>query len=132
MTPRPPLQTSLPVWARLCDILVLVLLLLAVTAATTGGFRVDIPFGRLSVTTWLRPFGLAVVLVALRHAVVRRPHLAARLWHGGLALRHHAEVRAVWPVLTVTRVGVLVIGLLAVSAALKEEILGALAVGDVA
>jgi hypothetical protein len=116
MSPRPPLQTPLPVWARVCDAVVLALLLLAATAAVTGGFRVDVPFGRLSVTTWLRPLGLAVLLVALRHGVVRRPNLAERLWHAARAVRRSPEGRAVWPVLVTTRVGVLVVGLLAIGA----------------
>jgi hypothetical protein len=116
MSPRPPLQPPLPVWARACDVLALALLLLAVTAAVTGGFRADMPFGRLSVTTWLRPFGLAALVLAFRHGVVRRPHLPERLWTGVAGLRRSPEMRAVFPVLVTTRIGVLLVGLLAVSA----------------
>jgi hypothetical protein len=105
-----------PGWARLADLAVVVLVLLAISAAITGGFRTEVLGIRVSVTSWWRlALALAVVLVG-RHAAVRSPSIATRVVRGVRAWRRDPVTTATWPLAVTTRLGVLLVGLMAVHA----------------
>lgn len=110
--PRPPL--ALP--ARALDVLTVVLVVFGASLVLTGGFRTEVLGMRLSVTSWVRPVGLALVVTLARHWWWRRPSMPVAVWLAARAWFHRPETRAAWPVFVATRVGVLVVGLLAVFA----------------
>ena len=64
--------TTLPLWARIADVLTVVLVALAVGVAITGGSRFDIGI-TVSVRSWQRLLYLAIALLAMRHVLVPRP-----------------------------------------------------------
>lgn len=111
--PLPPVSRTSRVVAWL-DIVAGLLALLSVSAVFTGGFRTEVAGLRISVTSWARPAVLALVIVALRHwwrpspSIVTCAVVALRSW------RLNPVTRGTWPVVVATRVGVLVIGLMAV------------------
>ena len=80
---------SLPLWARVVDALSLVIALIALSVLLFGGFRIWLFETRLSVTTWWRPALAALLLIGLRHAVIRRGPLPARV--GGSVRRGWAS-----------------------------------------
>ena len=98
------------------DVFTAVLVLLTVSAALTGGFRAEVLGARLSVTSWLRTALVTAVVLAVRHWWQPSPSLFARAAHGWRAWRADPVTRATWPVVVATRVGVLVVGLMAVYA----------------
>ncbi|MDA1093375.1 MAG: hypothetical protein O3A25_08950 [Acidobacteria bacterium] len=70
--------------------------------------------GPLSVGEPWRALIVLLALGGLRHARVRTPSLAQRLW-AGLTVRWCSEAfQAVWPIVLVTRLSVLLVGYLAV------------------
>ena len=98
------------------DVCTAVLVLLTVSAALTGGFRAEVLGARLSVTSWLRTALVTAVVLAVRHWWQPSPSLFARAAHGWRVWRADPVTRATWPVVVATRVGVLVVGLIAVYA----------------
>lgn len=98
------------------DVFTAVLVLLTVSAALTGGFRAEVLGARLSVTSWLRTALVTAVVLAVRHWWQPSPSLFARAAHGWRVWRADPVTRATWPVVVATRVGVLVVGLMAVYA----------------
>lgn len=104
----------LPLPARVLDTLAVVLALLAVTVAVTGGFREWTPLGRISLTSWERPAVFAFVLALVRALVWRQKPLPRRLLEGTRQWWRSAETQAVLPIFISTRLGVLAIGFLAV------------------
>jgi mannosyltransferase PIG-V len=85
----------------------------AVAVAIGGGFRVSIGVMRISVTSPWPPLLLGVALVALRHVLVPRPTIAARVTAWIERLTSLESWRAVWAPFVITRASVLIIGVLA-------------------
>jgi hypothetical protein len=103
---------KLPLWARALDAVAVMVALLALAVAATGGFRI---FGALiSVTDWWRPALLAVIVAIARHAVIRRDPLPRRIAAGIMSWWRHPDARAVLPMHLGSRLGVLGVGFLGV------------------
>src|SRR5215510_3895003 len=102
-----PDEPPLPPWARVLDALGVGLLLIGFSVAVTGGFREFTPFGRISVTSWLRPVLLGLGLLVVRHWRWRRPSIPSRALAGIERLRASESARIVWPIFVSTRIGVL-------------------------
>ena len=64
-------STSLPGWARAADFVALVLALVGLMVAASGGVRLHFGEWRLGLTSPYRPLLIAVAIVAARHAVSR-------------------------------------------------------------
>lgn len=105
---------SLPAWARVLDVVGLGFLLVGLSVILTGGFREWTPIGRISVTSWVRPFAIGVVALLVRHWMVARPSLPARLVATFHRWRTSQESQIIWPIFLSTRVGVLIIGFLGI------------------
>lgn len=88
--------------------------LVAISVAVSGGFRIWIFELRLSVTDWLRPALLSAIAIAIRHAITRNEPLPRRVASGVTRWWRSADTRVVLPVHLVSRIGVLVVGFLAV------------------
>jgi hypothetical protein len=99
---------------RVLDYLSVFALLLAGTVFLTGGFREWMPWGRISVTSWMRPLVIGLAALAVRHALQPRPTIVARLRQRGSALLNAPGVRAAMPVVFSTRTVVFAVGFLAV------------------
>ena len=111
-----PALTHVSRVAAAADGIAAVLLLLTVSAAVTGGFRAEVLGARLSVTSWWRTALVAAVVLAVRHWWQPSPSVVMRALHGWRAWRVDPVTRGTWPVVVATRVGVLVVGLMAVYA----------------
>jgi hypothetical protein len=111
MSQRPSPVSAL---VRVFDYLSVGAVLLSLTIFFTGGFREWMPWGRVSITSWLRPLIIAAVVIAVRHWLQPRPTLVSRAVDAAVAISRTAEVRAVLPTFLSTRIGVLLVGLLAV------------------
>jgi Mannosyltransferase (PIG-V) len=98
------------------DAITAVLVLLTVSAGVTGGFRAEVLGARLSVTSWWRAALIAAVLLALRHWWQASPSIVTRAVQAWRRWRADPVTRGTWPVVVATRVGVLVVGLMAVYA----------------
>lgn len=109
----PPPGPRLPLLARALDVFTIVFALVSLTVLFTGGFREWTPVGRISITSWLRPGLWALAALALRSW--RWPHdrLPVRIGRG-LRRFMDEDGMAVLPVFLATRIGVLVVGFLAV------------------
>ena len=103
---------KLPRWATALDVVAVLMALLAISIAIGGGFR--ILDGRLSVTSWWRPALIGVLAIAIRHAFVRQRPLHQRVAHGVGAWWRAPDTKVVLPIHLVTRIGVLLVGFLAV------------------
>lgn len=88
--------------------------LVAVSVLVFGGFRLSTLAGRLSVTDWTRPALWSLAAAALRHAIVRRAPLPARVAAGVRAWWRHPDTHVVLPVHLATRGSVLFVGFVAV------------------
>jgi hypothetical protein len=76
MRPRP----TLPLWARVCDLLVCALLALWLAVVVFGGFRVRVDGLRLvSITSPWRILLWTALVAAVRHVLVREPSLPRRI-----------------------------------------------------
>jgi hypothetical protein len=104
----------LPWWARALDVISVVAALIAFTVYITGGFREWTPVGRVSMTSWLRPLIISLVALGLRHAIRPRPILPVQVYYGVARWWRESEAETIWPAVVGTRVGVLVVGFLAV------------------
>jgi hypothetical protein len=104
------------VWVRAADAATVVLALLALSAIVTGGFRTEVAGVRVSITSWWRPALVAALVALARHGGYRRPSLAVRVWEGLARWRRDDITRAIGPLVIASRIGVLVIGLMAVHA----------------
>jgi hypothetical protein len=99
---------------RVLDYVAIGGVLLAATVYLTGGFREWMPWGRVSVTSWVRPLVIALVVVGIRHVLQPRPSILARVTGWRAVLRSEA-VRMALPLALATRGGVLLVGFLAVA-----------------
>jgi hypothetical protein len=107
-----PAELTLPRWARMLDAVGLALVLIGLSVIVTGGFREWTPFGRLSITSWMRPVIIGAVALLVRHYVRRTPSLPARVAGALKRWRDAPESRVIWPIFLSSRLGVLVIGFL--------------------
>ena len=115
--PPPPAShplPSLPLWARVVDALSLVIALIALSVLLFGGFRIWLFETRLSVTAWWRPALAALFLIGLRHAVIRRAPMPARVVSSVRRWWASPDTQTVLPIHLATRGGVLAIGFLSV------------------
>ena len=103
---------KLPLWARALDGLAVLMAILTVSVAVAGGFR--ILDGRISVTDWWRPAMLLALALIVRHTIVRHDPLPRRIATGISAWRRNPDTRTVLPILVASRLGVLIIGFVAV------------------
>ena len=105
-------RVKLPLWARALDAVAIILAILAISVAITGGFRI-LGVG-LSVTDWWRPALWCALVVIARHAVIRRDPLHQRVAASSAAWWRHADTRRVLALHLATRLGVLAVGFAAV------------------
>lgn len=106
--------TPLPRWVRAVDVVSLVVLALAVSVVLFGGFRVMVAGSRVSVTGWWRPLLWAVALIVVRHWLHPRSPVWRRTWRGLTTWWRSPDTRAVLPIHLASRLGVLIVGFLAV------------------
>ena len=107
VTPKP----SLPPWVRAADVATVILSVLVVRVTVFG----PLSLGGFSVGDPWRALLLTAVVCGLRHYRVRTPAVHQRVWND-LRHRWHTEaVKAVWPIVVVTRPAVLLVGYLAVA-----------------
>jgi hypothetical protein len=104
-----------PVIVRILDYVSVAVLLLSLTILVTGGFREWMPWGRVSMTSWIRPFAIALIALAVRHWVQPRPTTFSRIVRGARVLASVQGVRQVMPLFLGTRTFVLVAGVLAIA-----------------
>lgn len=104
-----------PTLVRIFDALAIVSVLLSFTVFLTGGFREWTPFGRISVTSWLRPLIIAFVVLGVRHWLEPRPSIALRLLHASRNAYRAADIRSALAMTISTRTGVLLAGFLAIA-----------------
>jgi hypothetical protein len=112
--PVPPASPPLPRWARVADLLCVLLVVLAAIVAVSGGFRVH-PLGvRIALTSPERPLVLAALIGVARHLVVRQPPIYRDLSAALAAAWRTAPVREATTALVGTRLSVLFVGYMAV------------------
>lgn len=112
MTPDRP--APLPWWARALDLLSGTLLILALLVFCFGGFR-EYVFGvRLSLTSWSRLVIAALMIAALRHAIVRVDPVYRRFARALRRVRSSSTIQAAARTALATRISVLIAGYLAV------------------
>jgi len=104
----------LPRWARAADYAALLLVLIAIVIAFTGGFHTHVGRTSVSLSSPLRVLLWAAIVIAARHAAVRRPTMAVHLGAGAAAALRSTPVRTATLVTIVTRPTVFVVGYLAV------------------
>ncbi len=112
--PHVPAPSTLPIVPRLLDVVIIVFSLVALTVAITGGFREWTPVGRISITSWLRPMLWALGLFLVRSYFWPGEKLFSRISRGLRRFMNDDGV-AVLPIFLTTRIGVLLIGFLAVA-----------------
>lgn len=105
---------KLPKWATALDVVAVVMAIVALAVIIGGGFRVTVFDVRLSVTDWWRPALWSAVAMIVRHAMVRRLPLPQRVAQAIVRWWRDPVTRTVLPIHLATRVGVLVVGFLAV------------------
>jgi hypothetical protein len=108
-------HVSLARWARVLDALGLALILIGLSVIVTGGFREWTPLGRISMTSWARPFAIGVVTLLVRHYLLRTPSLPARVFAAIDRWRREPDLQVVWPIFWSTRLGVLIVGFLGIA-----------------
>src|SRR5262249_20922243 len=105
---------AVPLWARIVDVLCLLLLSLGLIVAISGGFRQSFAGVRVSITSpfplWLWAAALVVLrhIAAPQHAIYREFPISAVQW------MRRSQVRAAALTTTGTRLSILLIGYFAV------------------
>ena len=105
---------KLPKWAAALDVAAVLMALVAISVAIFGGFRIWLFDFRLSVTDWVRPAILSAIAVAIRHAIVRQQPLPQRVSRTVFDWWRAPDTKVVLPIHLATRIGVLLVGFLAV------------------
>jgi hypothetical protein len=105
-------EGGLPGWATALDVVAVLMALVAISIAIGGGFRIF--DGRFSVTTWWRPALIGALAIAIRHARVRQRPLHVRVAQGVSRWWRLPDTNVVLPIHLATRLGVLLVGFLAV------------------
>ena len=100
---------------RVLDIVAVVAALASINIFFIGGFREWTPVGRVSLTSWVRPLVIAVVVAAIRHWFWPRPSLLARTADALRRTWATTGVREALPILLTTRTAVFVAGFLAIT-----------------
>lgn len=115
---RAPLepQTPIPRLVAIADAVAVSLALVTLSTIVTGGFRDTILGVSVSSMSLPRVIGLLLAVVVARHLWRPAPSLPVRVWRGWQAWRQDPVTRATWSLVVTTRIGVLVVGLLAVHA----------------
>ena len=108
-------SSPIPLWARLADVVTIVFLVLWVLVAAFGGFRVRFDTLRVSLMSPSRLLLFAVLVGAVRHALVRRAPLYERAARGLADVWRSEALRLVWPLWLWSRMGVLAVGFMAVA-----------------
>jgi hypothetical protein len=106
---------KLPLWARALDAIALVMAILTLSVAIAGGFRIVVFDARISMIDWWRPAVWSALALIVRHALIRREPMPLRVAAVVAAWWRSPDRRAVLPIHLASRLGVLVIGFLAVS-----------------
>jgi hypothetical protein len=104
-----------PIFIRILDYVSVASVLLALTIFITGGFREWMPWGRVSMTSWVRPLVIALLVIAVRHWLQPHPTVLERVRDALRALAAAPGVRQVLPIFLSTRTAALLAGLLAVA-----------------
>ena len=112
MVARPRLSAAA---IRILDYVTVFGLLLTVTIFVTGGFREWMPWGRVSMTSWIRPLVIALAALGVRHWLQPRPTIVTRVLDSIDRVRNAAGVREALPIAISTRAFVLLAGILAVA-----------------
>lgn len=103
----------LPRWAHVADFVSVVLLVVAVAVLAGGGFRMRLGPVRVAATSPITPVLLLLLVAGVRHALVRRPSLPARVRALVQGVLRSESWQACWAPFAVTRAGVAAIGFLA-------------------
>ncbi|MCU0249307.1 MAG: hypothetical protein MUE61_03805 [Vicinamibacterales bacterium] len=118
MDSRPPLPDApperLPGWIRAADALTVAVAGAGLLVAGFGGFRLHVLGGRVSITSGGRILVAAIALLLIRHAIRRDQPLYLRAWRGVARWWAADGVRTVTPLWAASRLGVLLVGFLAV------------------
>jgi hypothetical protein len=109
-----PSTSILPRWVRLLDAATIVAFLLLVSNVAFEGFRFRVGDYRLTATSPWRTAIIALVLAAIRHALVRRPGLHERILTALRGAWASGTRRVVLPAFVASRTMVLAVGLFAV------------------
>lgn len=104
-----------PLIFRMLDAIGIIGILLATTIFLTGGFREWTPFGRLSMTSWIRPLVISLGILGLRHWWLPRPTLYTTVRSALHVARTAVGVREALPIVFSTRAGVLLVGFLGIA-----------------
>jgi hypothetical protein len=112
--PEPSHTPPLPRWARAADIAAILLMILAIVSAVSGGLRARVGTWHVSLTSPLRLLMWAALIVITRHLVERRQPLYERAWSELAAWRRSVPLRTAAIVVIGTRPVVLLAGYLAV------------------
>lgn len=113
MDAAPP-STAPPRWARAVDAVCLLLLLLAVLIAASGGFRMRVADFRISLTSPTRLFLWAIALGVLRHVLARHAPVYRDLPGRLRTWWRLPEVKAAMTVTIASRAAILFVGYMAV------------------
>ena len=105
---------KLPLWAKALDAVAIIMAILAISVAITGGFRIVVFDVRISVTDWWRPALWSLIALAVRHAIIRHDPLPQRVAAGSRRWWQSPDTRIVLPIHLSSRLGVILIGFLAV------------------
>jgi len=105
---------KLPKWATALDAIAVVMALIAISVAISGGFRIWVFELRLSVTDWTRPALWSAIAIAIRHAIIRQQPLHTRVLASTMQWWRSPDTRVVLPIHLASRFGVLLAGFLAV------------------
>jgi hypothetical protein len=118
MESRPPSSDAtparLPAWVRAADALAVAVAGLSLAVSGFGGFRLHVFGSRVSVTSGGRILLVALAILLVRHAIWRAQPIYSRAWQGIARWWAADGVRAAMPLWLASRVGVLVVGFLAV------------------
>jgi mannosyltransferase PIG-V len=109
-----PESSSLPRWARALDFLCLAFVLLGLTVALSGGFRVRLFDARVAVTSPYRMLVWAAIVAVVRHLALPRPPIYADLPARVLAAWNTNAVRTSLAALVSTRAGIMFVGYMAI------------------
>lgn len=105
---------SFPAWARVLDAVIVAFLTLAAAVALFGGFRTRVIGVRFSLTSAPLLLLYFTTIALVRHLLVPREPVYQRLWQWARRYVRSDAFAAAWPMFVTTRLGVLVIGYLAV------------------
>ena len=105
---------KLPLWAKALDAVAIIMAILAISVAITGGFRIVVFDIRISVTDWWRPALWSLSALALRHLIIRDAPLPQRVSAGILGWWQSPDTRIALPIHLSSRLGVILVGFLAV------------------